>query len=754
MIRAVIFDMFETLVTHYRSPQYFGEDISKDLGITEERFREIWDPSEHDRSIGLRTLEDVITEIMKKNGIYSEALLTKVLNRRTATKVEVFMHLHDEILPMLEELKRRDVRIGLISNCFSEEVFAIRGSILYPYFDASMLSFEQGIMKPDKEIFYRCMKRLQVSPEECLYVGDGGSRELETATEVGMKALQATWYFEDNKRGNPKRNPKFAALNSPMELLQHLIFFSVLFGTREPLRFREAVGDGMAFDLRMRIRGSVGVYGFDAERFFGEEDISQKIREVLPGILQRNLTNWPEEKSILQSDLNALLYSMIEKGLSDIGIRVKAESVYWQLTEDSQELYKTAISQLTQSRSVQIRERDQAAGQSTEAPGTREEGLRFVFASDSFKGSLTSGETAELLTKAAQEVFGNVECIGLPVADGGEGTVDALLSAVGGEKIFVDVHGPGMESIRAYYGKLDERKAVIEMAAASGLTLVPDDKRDPSVTSTYGTGELLRDALNRGFEEIYVTIGGSATNDGGMGCGRALGIRFLDADGRELEGIGRDLEKVRSIDILGLDPRIKKVKLTVMCDVTNPLCGENGATRTFAPQKGASPEMVAALERGMQNYRDVIRGKFGKDPDQISGTGAAGGLGALLLIFFGGEMRSGIETVLDLNGFDQVLRGADLVITGEGRTDGQSACGKVLQGVGERAKKAGVPVIALSGSLGPGYDKIYEHGIVSVMTTVNGPMTLKDAMDNAKELYYQTAVRMFRVIQLGITLKG
>jgi glycerate kinase len=347
-----------------------------------------------------------------------------------------------------------------------------------------------------------------------------------------------------------------------------------------------------------------------------------------------------------------------------------------------------------------------------------------------------------------------VECIGLPVADGGEGTVDALLSAVGGEKIFVNVHGPRMESIQAYYGKLDERKAVIEMAAASGLTLVPDDKRDPSVTTTYGTGELLRDALNRGFQEIYVTIGGSATNDGGMGCGRALGIRFLDADGRELEGVGRDLEKVRKIDVLGLDSRIKQVRLTVMCDVTNPLCGENGATRTFAPQKGATPEMVATLERGMQNFRDVIKRQFGKDPDQLSGAGAAGGLGALLLILFGGEMRSGIETVLDLSDFDQKLQGTDLVITGEGCTDWQSACGKVLQGVGERAKKAGVPVIALSGSLGPGYEKIYEHGITSVMTTVNGPMTLKDAMDNAKELYYQAAVRMFRVIQLGITLKG
>ena len=731
MIKAVIFDMFETLVTLYRSPHYFGEDIAKDLGLTEKTFREIWDQSEQDRSIGLRSLEDVITEIMKKNGVYSEALLAKVLSRRTASKVDVFLHLHEEILPLLEELKRRDIKIGLISNCFSEEVFAIRGSVLYPYFDACMLSYEQGIMKPAKEIFVRCMKRLEVSPDECLYVGDGGSRELEAATEVGMKALQATWYFEDNKRGNPTRNPLFPALNSPMEIFRYLSFFSVLFGTREPLSFREVVRDDISFDLRMGIRGSVSVYGFDAERFYGKDDITQKIKEVLPSILQAGLSNWSGDKSILQSNLDTVLRSMIEKGLADIGIKVMTESVNWQLTEDSQELYKTAVGHLAQEKPSQ----------------------KFIFASDSFKGSLSSSEAAELLTKAAKEVFEEVECVGISVADGGEGTVDALLSAVGGEKVFVNVHGPRMESISAYYGKLDDKKAVIEMAAASGLTLVPKDKRDPSVTTTYGTGELLRDALNKGFEEIYVTIGGSATNDGGMGCGRALGIRFLDADGRELEGAGKDLEKVRSIDVHGLDQRIKKVKLTVMCDVTNPLCGENGATCTFGPQKGAAPEMVEALERGMQNFRDVLKKQFGKDPDQLPGTGAAGGLGALLLILLGGEMRSGIDTVLDLNGFDRELESAALVVTGEGRTDWQSACGKVLQGVGERAMKAGVPVIALSGSIGPGYEKVFEHGITSVMTTVNGPMSLEDAIKNAKELYYQAAIRMFRMIQAGTTMK-
>ncbi|MBR4732574.1 MAG: glycerate kinase [Lachnospiraceae bacterium] len=730
MIKAVIFDMFETLVTLYRSPQYFGKDMAKDLGLTEERFRVIWDKSERERSLGILSHEDVIARIMEQNGIYSAELLQKITARRSRAKVEAFMHLHEEIIPMLEELKRRDVKIGLISNCFSEETFAIRGSKLYPYFDACMLSYEQGVMKPDKEIFYRCVKKLNVSAEECLYVGDGGSRELETATEIGMKALQATWYFEDNESGGFTRNPRFPALDRPLEIFQYLTFFSVLFGTREPLHFRETGRDGAALDLRIRIRGSVGVYGFDAERYFGKEDISQAVREQLPGVIQKGFDHWTEEKSVMQSDLKAVLYPMIEKGLADVGIKVKTENVVCQLTEDSQEQYNNAPGVLAS---------QQESG-----------GIRLLFASDSFKGSLTSMETAELLTKAAKEVFENAECTGIPVADGGEGTVDALLSATGGEKIYVNVHGPLMENVKACYGKIDDKKAVIEMAAASGLTLIPQEKRDPMRTTTYGTGELLRNALEKGFEEIYVCIGGSATNDGGMGCGKALGIRFLDQDGKELEGTGKDLEKVRTIDASGLDSRWKKVKLTIACDVTNPLCGENGATRTFAPQKGADAQTVEFLEKGMQNYRDVIKRQFGKDPDQISGAGAAGGLGAMLMILLGGTMRSGIETVLDLNNFDRLLQNTDFVITGEGRTDWQSAGGKVLWGVGERAKKAGVPVIALSGSLGPGYEKVYEHGITSIMTTVDGPMSLEEAMSRAKELYYQAAIRTFRLIKAGI----
>ena len=378
--------------------------------------------------------------------------------------------------------------------------------------------------------------------------------------------------------------------------------------------------------------------------------------------------------------------------------------------------------------------------------------MRFLFASDSFKGTLTSEQTVALLARAATDVFGDIEYSGVPVADGGEGTTDAVVAAEKGEWIEAEVCGPLMEKVRARYGRLDAHRAVIEMAAASGLTLVPLEKRDPLKATSYGTGELIRHALDQGFTDISIAIGGSATNDGGMGCIRALGGRFLDAGGRALEGRGEDLEKVCTIDVSALDQRLANAKITVMCDVTNPLCGENGATWTFGAQKGATPEMQARLEAGMLNYRDVLRKQFGIDPDAIQGAGAAGGLGAAL-VFLGGEMKSGIDTVLDLIGFDQRLEGTDLVVTGEGRTDWQSCFGKVMQGVGERAARKGVIAVGLSGSLGRGAAQIFDHGIASLMTTVDAPMPLEEALGRAGELYYLGAVRMFRFIKAGMDLK-
>ena len=378
--------------------------------------------------------------------------------------------------------------------------------------------------------------------------------------------------------------------------------------------------------------------------------------------------------------------------------------------------------------------------------------MKFLFASDSFKGTLTSDQTIELLTKAAEEVFGRCETSGVPVADGGEGTTDAVVKARNGEIITVPVHGPLMEMEQGFYGRLSDTEAILEMAAASGLPMVPEEKRNPLNTTTYGTGELLKAALDAGYTEIAIAIGGSATNDGGMGFASALGIRFLDQEGNVLEGRGENLEKVAHIDMSGLDPAVQKAHFTVMCDVTNPLCGPNGATYTFGKQKGGTPEILDRLEKGMQNYRDVIIREFGINPDEIQGSGAAGGLGAALKVFLHAEMKSGIETVLDLIDFDARLEGVDLVVTGEGRTDWQSCFGKVMQGVGDRSAKHQVPVAALCGGLGPDYEKIYAHGIRSIMTTVDGPMPLKEALDNASELYYKGAIRMFRFLQTGMQM--
>ena len=375
--------------------------------------------------------------------------------------------------------------------------------------------------------------------------------------------------------------------------------------------------------------------------------------------------------------------------------------------------------------------------------------MKFLFASDSFKGSLSSQKTAELLSQAALEIFPDCECSHVEVADGGEGTTDAVLSTVSGKKIFLSAHGPLGELTDGYYGALDDKRAVMEMAAVSGLPLVPASLRDPRKTSSLGTGEMIADALSRGFRDISIAIGGSATNDGGMGCMRALGVKFLDADSHELIGCGADLARVRRIDTSGLNPLIKDTSFTVMCDVTNPLCGKNGATYTFGKQKGGTPEILDELEIGMQNYRDVLRSQFGIDMDAVSGAGAAGGLGAALMVFLNGKLKSGIETVLDLVEFDKKLEGVSLVVTGEGSTDWQSVFGKVMQGVGVHCRRRHVPAVAIVGSMGKGAEDIFAHGIDSIITTVNGIMTLEEALERADELYLGAARRMFRMIKAG-----
>ncbi len=375
--------------------------------------------------------------------------------------------------------------------------------------------------------------------------------------------------------------------------------------------------------------------------------------------------------------------------------------------------------------------------------------LKFVFASDSFKGTLSSAETAELLGKAAEEIFPGCCFCGVPVADGGEGTVEAVTAAAGGTIRRLTVCGPLMEKTESFYGELPGGRAIIEMAAASGLPMVPEEKRNPLNTTTYGTGELIADAMERGYRDITVAIGGSATNDGGMGALRALGAVFLDRNGKKLTGCGRELEQVETICLDRLNPLVQDTRFTVMCDVTNPLTGPDGATYTFGKQKGGTPEILDRLEAGMIHYAGCLEAASGKKVREIPGAGAAGGLGAALMAVLHGVLQPGIETVLDLIDFDRLISGADLVVTGEGRMDWQSAFGKVPGGVAARAERKGIPVIALVGGMGPGCEKLYSMGIQSIMVTPDGPMELKEALERAGELYYGAALRMFRMVRAG-----
>ncbi|WP_077611909.1 glycerate kinase family protein [Clostridium sp. Marseille-P2415] len=380
--------------------------------------------------------------------------------------------------------------------------------------------------------------------------------------------------------------------------------------------------------------------------------------------------------------------------------------------------------------------------------------MKFLFASDSFKGSLSSEKIVGILTESAKSVFPDCECAGVSVADGGEGTVDAVIHAMKGQIRSIPVHGPLMEAAAASYGVFQGSHAVIEMAAASGLPMVPAEKRNPLHTTTYGTGELIRDALEQGYRKIAIAIGGSATNDGGMGAMSALGVRFFDKEGNVLTGFGADVGRVDRIDVSGLHPAAAEAEFTVMCDVTNPLTGPDGAAYTFGKQKGGTPEILTGLEADMEKYAKKLFELTGIDVNQIPGSGAAGGLGAALKVFLHANMKSGIETVLDLIEFDSLLEGVDLVITGEGRMDWQSAFGKVPSGIGMRCRAKGIPAVAIVGGMGEGAEKIYEFGIESIATTIQGAMPIEEAMERSEELYRSAAVRTFRMLRAGMGLNA
>lgn len=379
-----------------------------------------------------------------------------------------------------------------------------------------------------------------------------------------------------------------------------------------------------------------------------------------------------------------------------------------------------------------------------------------IFAPDSFKESLTALEICEILERVTARHFPDAETICIPVADGGEGTVDALLRAMDGRRIRTQVTGPLFEPEAAQWGLLsDGVTAVMEMAQASGLSYVPLPQRDPRRTTSLGTGEMIAEALRQGVRKILIGIGGSATNDGGIGMLQALGAVFTDAAGQPVPPVGGALASVAKADFSGLLPELRHTEITVICDVTNPLLGENGATWIYGPQKGATPEICEELETGMAHFAQVAAAAAGRDIASFPGAGAAGGLGAALGGVLGAQLRSGIDAVLDAVDFSAKLEGVSLAVTGEGRIDGQSVCfGKVPVGVAKRCAQRGIPTVAIVGGIGEGAEGLFQLCESTIQTTVSGPMSLQAAMSNAPALYEQAADRLFRAIKIGMHLKN
>lgn len=359
---------------------------------------------------------------------------------------------------------------------------------------------------------------------------------------------------------------------------------------------------------------------------------------------------------------------------------------------------------------------------------------KIIIASDSFKGSLTSVEVAESAQKAIHAVFPNAEVIVIPIADGGEGTTEAMAYALEGQTISCPVHDPLMRPMHARYGICKENRiAFIEMAAASGLPLIPAEMRNPLRTTTYGTGEMIKDALERGCRQIFMGIGGSATNDAGIGMLQALGFRFYDQHLMEVGHGGIALEKIRYIDESQALPQLQEAQFTIACDVNNPFCGANGAAHVFARQKGADEAMIERLDKGMSAFASIIKEKKGIDLNAIPGAGAAGGLGGACIAFLSAQLRPGIEIILELLDFDKRIRGAELIITGEGRLDKQTTMGKAPLGVLFAAQRQNIPVIALGGSI-EDVELLNKKGFLSVLSIQPGVNTLEQAMDKRQAM--------------------
>ena len=379
--------------------------------------------------------------------------------------------------------------------------------------------------------------------------------------------------------------------------------------------------------------------------------------------------------------------------------------------------------------------------------------MKIVIAPDSFKESLSALEVAEQIEAGFRAIYPDACYVKLPIADGGEGTVEAMVAATGGRRIVARVTGPLGTPVEASYGVTgDGTTAIIEMAAASGLALVAPEARDPMTTTTFGTGELIRHALDGGLRHFIIGIGGSATNDGGVGMAQALGVRFLQQDGRREIGYGGGaLEALARIDMAGLDPRLRDSQVLVACDVDNPLTGPRGASAVFGPQKGATAEMVATLDRNLGHFAQLVKRDLGRDIVAVPGAGAAGGMGAALMAFLQAELRPGVEIVIEAIGLAEAMAGADLVVTGEGRIDGQTIYGKAPVGVARLAKRFGLPVIGFAGSLTFDAEVVHEYGLDAIFSVVNRPCSLADAFREAGQNLRITARNVAATIKLAGT---
>ena len=376
--------------------------------------------------------------------------------------------------------------------------------------------------------------------------------------------------------------------------------------------------------------------------------------------------------------------------------------------------------------------------------------MKIVIAPDSFKDSLSAQGVAEAIALGLAQVWPQATLIKCPMADGGEGTVESILAACEGELRRTRVRGPLGAPVDAAWGWLPHnRTAIIEMAEASGLQLVPPGQRDACISSTFGTGELIRAALDAGAQRVILAIGGSATNDGGAGAMQALGVKLLDAQNQSLVPGGLALAQLARLDLSGLDRRLADVRFDIAADVNNPLCGPHGASAIFGPQKGASPAQVVQLDQALGHFAKLCAQALGKDVRDEPGSGAAGGLGFAAKAFLGAQFQAGVEVVAELVGLAEAVKDADLVITGEGRFDAQTLRGKTPFGVARIAKRYAVPVIVIAGTLGEGYQELYQHGIDAAFAVTSGPMTLEQACAEAPRLLRERATDIARVWQLA-----